>query len=160
MKSVRWWALAALCAAASGCGSNGSTTGPTPATIQVAGSYNIHKVTVSDTCGGSQPGDAIDNPGEVRQPSATTFVLNDHGTRDLSGSLSSNGTFSIAPVQSVVQNTIPATDTFANGQFTVQGFQVRVTTDLQSNPITAGGAACRVVADWTGAKQGAPNIIP
>jgi len=160
MKSVRRWTAAVLCVAGSGCGSNGSTTGPTPATIQVAGSYNIHKVTASDTCGGSQAGDAFDNPGEVRQPSATTFVLNDHGTRDLSGTLSADGTFAIAPVQSLVQNTIPATDTFANGRFTVQGFQVRVTTDLQSNPIAPGGGACRVVVDWTGAKQGAPNVIP
>jgi len=158
MKITRATSVCLMSTLSWSCGSSPSAPG---AAIRVAGAYTIHKVTLSDTCGGSQPGSAFDNPGEVRQqPGSLTFVLDDHGTRDLPGTLNRDGSFTLSPSQSLVQNTIPAIDTFDGGRFTTQGFEVRDTTDLQSNPVVTGGGACRVVTSWTGTKQGAPNVIP
>jgi len=155
-------ALAVAVLTASGCGgSNGGTSSPT-AVIQVAGGYDIRKTIAEDTCGLSHPGDVITNPGTVAQAAgATDFVLNDHGTRDLPGTLHADGTFDLRPSSSLVMGAIAATDTFAGGRFTVSGFTVRVTTALQASPREgAPPGPCHVVTDWAGTKQGAPNVIP
>jgi hypothetical protein len=155
MNRIGWLAIVAACAACGG----GSATAPGGPLLQVAGTYDIRKTVVSDTCGLSHQGDTISNPGEVRHTAgAASFVLNDHGTRDLPGTVNRDGTFALAAAQSLVQNTIPAVDTFDSGRFTTRGFDVRDTTDLQSNPV--GGPACRVVAAWSATKQGSPNVIP
>jgi hypothetical protein len=150
--------LAAAIAAASlaGCGGSGGGTGPTTPLLSVAGAYEIRKTIVSDTCGGSS--ETVSNPGEVRHtPGARAFVLNDHGTRDLPGTIADDGAFSLEPSRGLVGGVVPAVDTFEGGRFTTAGFGVRVTTDLEA---AAGNAACRVVAQWDGAKQGTPNVIP
>jgi hypothetical protein len=125
----------------------------------VGGTYDIRKTVVTETCGLSSPGDAFSNPAEVRHTAgATTLVLNDHGTRDLPGTVNRDGTFTLAVSRSVVMGTIDAVDTWDGGRFTTTGFELRNTTDLASKP--GGGPACRVVAVWAGTKQGAPNVIP
>jgi hypothetical protein len=149
------WILPAVVAAA--CGS--SPASPSAPTLQVGGTYEIRKTVTSDTCGLSSPGDTFTNPAEIRHTAgSTTFVLNDHGTRDLPGTVNTTGAFALANAASIVMNTIPATDAWSNGRFTVQGFEVTDTTDLQSRP--GGGAACRIVASWVATKQGAANVIP
>jgi hypothetical protein len=151
----------ALLAAACG---GGSTSPSTPAAppIQVSGAYDIRKTVLTETCGLGVPGDVFTNPGTVQHAAgATAFVLNDHGTRDLPGTLHADGTFDLRPSSSLVMNTIPATDTFDQGRFTATGFTLRDTTDLQASPVAGVPAGpCRVVARWDGAKQGAPNVIP
>jgi len=149
-------AAALVAGSLAGCGGSGEPAGPSTPLLSVAGAYAIRKSIVSDTCGGS--GETVSNPGEVRHtPGARAFVLNDHGTRDLPGTVNSDGTFSLEPFRSMVGGAVPAVDTFEGGRFTTAGFGVRVTTDLEA---TAGSAACRVVTQWDGAKQGAPNVIP
>ncbi|HZR25281.1 MAG TPA: hypothetical protein VFA59_16920 [Vicinamibacterales bacterium] len=151
----RWWGVAMVMVSACG----GSSPSAPAVQISVGGSYDIRKTVVSDTCGSFAPGTVFSNPGEVRHTAgATTFVLNDHGTRDLPGTINSDGTFALAASRSLVMNTINAVDTFDGGRFTTTGFELRDTTDLDANP--NGGGACRSVATWTGTKSGAPNVIP
>jgi len=139
--------------------SGSSPSTPSGPQISVGGNYDIRKTVVVETCGLSSPGDSFSNPGEVRHTTGSTaFVLNDHGTRDLSGTLNRDGTFTMPPTSSLVMNSIPATDTWENGRFTTSGFELRATTDLASKP--GGGPACRVVTNWSAAKQGSPNVIP
>ncbi|HYU40701.1 MAG TPA: hypothetical protein VEQ84_00985 [Vicinamibacteria bacterium] len=154
------------CAAATieliGCGGGSGTSRPSETAIQVGGSYDIRKSVVEETCGLSRPGDVFNNPGTVQHsPGATEFVLSDHGSRDLPGTLRRDGGFDLRPMSSLVMDTIPATDTFEGGRFTATGFALRSTTVLQRSPVTgAADGPCRVVTTWDATKQGAPNVIP
>jgi len=124
----------------------------------VAGQYDIQKLVVEDTCDTMLAGQTFTNPATVRHTAgATAFVLNDHGTRDLPGTVRPDGSFTLDPARAIVHGSIPALDTFDNGRFTSTGFGVRNTTALDATPISA---ACNVVAEWTATKQGAPNVIP
>lgn len=151
--------LGALLAAACG---GGGPSGPAAPPIQVGGSYEIRKTVLTDTCGLSAPGDVFTNPGSVQHTAgATQFVLNDHGTRDLPGTLRADGTFALQPSSGLVMGTIAAADTFDEGRFTATGFTLRDTTDLAASPVPGAPAGpCRVVARWEGTKQGPPNVIP
>jgi len=132
----------AACTAATteliGCGGGSGTSRPSESAIQVAGSYDIRKSVVEETCGLSRPGDVFSNPGTVQHsPGATEFVLSDHGSRDLPGTLR------------------------RDGRFTATGFVLRVTTVLQRSPVAgAPDGPCRMVTLWDATKQGAPNVIP
>ena len=151
-------AILGLTLACAACG--GSTAPSTTPQLQVGGTYAVRKTTVSDTCGVSVPGAVVVNPAEVRHSTgASSFVLVDHGTRELPGTVNRDGSFVLSPDQSLVQNTIAATDTFADGRFSATGFQLRDTTDLAASPVS-GGPPCRLVADWVATKDGAPNVIP
>ena len=159
MRRAGWGSATLLGLAACG----GAGTGrPSAPLLQVAGAYDIRKSVVEDTCGLSRPGDVFTNPGTVQHTAGgPAFVLNDHGTRDLPGTVGSDGAFDLRPASSIVMGTIPATDTFDGGRFTTTGFTLRDTTVLQRSPVAgAPDAPCRVVALWEGAKQGSPNVIP
>jgi hypothetical protein len=147
---------------AAGCGGGPSTGAPTAPPIQVGGAYDIRKTVLVETCGLSAPGDVFSNPGTVQHTAgATEFVLNDHGTRDLPGTLRGDGTFDLRPFSSLVMSTIAATDTFDQGRFTTSGFTLRATTDLATSPrADAPAGPCRVVARWDGTRQGGANVIP
>ena len=139
---------------------SGSTPQPSPPQLQVAGSYNITKTITTDSCQGTI-GAPFSNPGSVAHtPDASTFVLNDHGTRDLPGRINRDGTATLNPSSGLVMGTIAATDTFSAARFTTTGLDVIVTTDLADNPVTLGAGPCRVVTQWHAVKQGAPNVIP
>jgi len=155
------WVLGALVSLGA-CGGGSGTSRPSESAIQVAGTYDIRKSVTEETCGLSRPGDVFTNPGTVQHsPGATEFVLNDHGTRDLPGTVRRDGGFDLRPASSVVMGTIAATDTFEGGRFTATGFVLRDTTVLQRSPAAgAPDGPCRVVALWSGTKQGAPNVIP
>jgi hypothetical protein len=146
-------AVTAVALVVPGCGSNGPGS-PSEVRIQVAGDYDIRKSVVSDACEG-QTGQTS-NPGRVSHaPGASAFTLNDHGTRDLPGTVNRDGTFSLRPFDGVANMTIPARDTFEGGRFIPTGFEVRVTTVLQTSP-----APCTVVTQWSATKLGPPNVIP
>lgn len=148
--------MLALTVACSGSKPPSTPDGPQ---LSVGGTYDIRKTVVTETCGLSTPGESFTNPGEVRHTvGATAFVLNDHGTRDLPGTVNRDGTFTMPQYRSLVMNTIDAVDTWENGRFTVSGFELRATTDLASKP--GGGPACRIVTNWAATKQGTPNVIP
>lgn len=159
------WAGGVIVLSLAACGGGGGSTGtgtPSGPPLQVAGTYDIQKSVVEDTCGLGRPGDAFTNPGTVaHSPGATEFVLNDHGTRDLPGTVRRDGSFDLRSQSSVVMDTIAATDTFESGRFSATGFSLRDTTALQRSPVAgAPPGPCRVVAVWEGAKRGAPNVIP
>src|SRR5262249_45683379 len=140
-------AAAVVAGSLAGCGGSGGTAGPSTPILSVAGAYDICKTIASNTCGGSS--ETVSNLGEVRHtPGARAFGFNDHGTRDLSGTVNADGTFSFEPSRGFVGGVIFAVDTFEGGRFTTAGFGVRVTTDLEA---AAGSAACRVVTQWDGA---------
>jgi hypothetical protein len=158
-RTVETIALFGMLAVTAGCSGGSSPSTPSGPQLSVGGTYDIRKTVVTETCGLSTPGDSFTNPGEVRHTAgATAFVLNDHGTRDLPGTVNRDGTFTMPQSRGLVMNTIDAVDTFDNGRFTVSGFELRVTTDLASKP--GGGPACRVVTNWAATKQGTPNVIP
>lgn len=141
------------------CGGGSSPSAPSSPQILVAGTYDVRKTVTADSCGLSAPGDVVANPAEVRHTAgATSFVLNDHGTRDLPGAVNRDGTFTLVSQRSTVMGTIGAIDAWDGGRFTVTGFEVRDTTDLDAKP--GGGPACRVVTNWAATKQGSPNVIP
>jgi hypothetical protein len=153
-----WWSRRVallVCAQGLACGGGGSS--PTPI-IAVAGAYDIRKTFVEDTCPDGLQGQTFTNPGTVsHSPGASRFVLTDHGTRDLPGTVQPDGAFVLEPAHAVVHGTIPALDTWEDGRFTTTGFQVRNVTSLEA---TATTAACHLVAQWEGTKVGSPNVIP
>jgi hypothetical protein len=153
---------AALAAACGGRGGGTPLPTPTTAAIEVAGSYEIRKSIAEDGCGLGGAGEVLTNPATVRHSrGAAEFVLDDHGTRDLPGSVGAGGAFELRGAASVVMGTIAATDTFEGGRFTATGFTVRDMTVLQRRPPAgAPDVPCRVVANWAATKLGAPNVIP
>ena len=140
-----------------GCGGSGASPNPAPL-LSIAGDYVIQKTTFSDGCEGRM--DVLSNPGSVRHtPGASTFVLDDHGTRDLPGTVDPTGAFALQPFEGQAGG-VPGRDTFENGRFTTSGFAVRVTTVVLRSRDTPPAPDCTVVMQWSGAKQGAPNVIP
>lgn len=147
--------LAGLALLVAGCG-GGSGTSPTPL-LSVGGSYSVQKTILSDGCGG--PPGVFSNPATVRHtPGAATLVLNDHGTRDLPGSIAPGGAFQLAPFRGPALG-VEGVDTYDPGVFRTDGFAVRVTTVVFRSQGTPPLADCTVVVDWAGIKQGAPNVI-
>src|SRR5260221_11053088 len=115
---IKVWRFCGAAALATGvaCGGGNSPATPSGAQLAVAGTYDIRKTVTADTCGLSAPGDTFSNPGEVRHTAgASTFVLNDHGTRDLPGTVNRDGTFSLAVSRGLVMGTIDAVDTWDGG---------------------------------------------
>src|SRR4029077_16337382 len=107
----------------------GGGTRPSGPTLAVAGDYTIRKTVLSDTCGLGAPGDVSEPPRTVREtPGQSSFVLNDHGTRDLPGAVRPDGSFDLQQSSGLVMNSIRATDTFSEGRFTAGGFALRDTT--------------------------------
>jgi hypothetical protein len=92
-------------------------------------------------------------------PGASSFVLNDHGTRDLPGTVSSDGSFMLRPFRGPAGD-YTAEDTYDLGRFTAAGFSMRVTTRVFRSQADPPAADCVIVARWAGTKQGAPNVIP
>jgi hypothetical protein len=137
----------------------GSSTAP-PALLTVGGNYDVLKTTTSDTCSASIAAPVTTPSSVTHAAGSTSFTLIDHGTRALPGQVARDGTMTMPAATSVVQGTISATDTFANGRFSTTGFDVTVTTDLSDHPSSPGTGACRIVATWHGTKAGTPNVIP
>jgi hypothetical protein len=146
--------LIAFCAGLAACGGAAAPS----VLIQVAGVYDIQKTFTEDTCGSDLAGRVVTNPGDVsHEPGASSFLLTDHGTRTLRGSVSSDGSFQLEASSGIVHGSIPAVDTFSAGRFTATGFHVHDVTELSA---TASSAACRLVEDWDATKVGPPNVIP
>jgi len=135
-----------------GCGSTGGPLPtPSPAVLQVGGTYQITQQAVSDTCG--QTGNPVPVSGTVTHtPGASTFTLRDTGGTTFSGTVQNNGEFTAT----ATFGPDAAGDTFAQrlaGRFTTTGFTAQL--DVEVSPRN-----CRFTRAWTAAKQGAPNIFP
>jgi len=148
--------LAGLGLASLACGGGGST-GPT-SQLSVGGDYSIEKTVTADGCGGSTG--VFTNPATVRHtPGAATLVLNDHGTRDLPGTIAPDAAFQLASYRGPAGG-VDGVDTYDPGRFQAGGFAMRVTTRVLSSQGTPPAPDCTIVANWVGTKQGAPNVIP
>jgi hypothetical protein len=117
----------------------------------VAGQYTVAVQLLQNDCAATptvqpQPTSVAHSPG------AATFVLT-HGGLSLTGTVNRDGTFTTQPVP-VPDPQGPATLTAA-GRFTASGMDATVTVDVSP----AAAPSCRYVVGWTGAKQGASNVL-
>ena len=106
---------AAALAAVSACGS--SPSGPSdPVLLRVAGSYQITKTGVEDTCGG--PLTPVTVAGAVvHAPGAMTLSFTD-GFSGFTATIQSGGRFTTAPLSTAQHQGAPVVTSFAEGQFT------------------------------------------
>jgi hypothetical protein len=107
---------------------------------------------------------AANDCGPVTVLPMTTTVLHDPGASQLSlihanitymGTLSPDGAFTTSPLALPdAEGTILTIG--LSGRFESDGFDATVTVDVRRS----NGSRCQYVVDWTGTKQGAPNVIP
>ena len=136
------------------CGGGGGAASPTPTSsstlIAVAGDYTMAVALTENTCGAVQ---VAALPTRVEHtPGATQFRLT-HGLT-YAGTLSNDGAFTTDA--QTVTDSVGAQTVRVTGRFTRTGLEALASVAVQ--PPT--GAACRYAVQWTGTKQGAPNVIP
>ena len=144
--------VGAMMATGASCGGGGSApTNPTPAVLQIAGQYGIVQQPVDNTCGDTGTPPAV--TGRVTHtPGAETFVLADTGGTTFTGTVRSTGDFTAT----AVFGPDSTGNTYAQrleGRFTTTGFTGRLGVDVTPRN-------CRFTRDWTGTKQGSPNVLP
>jgi hypothetical protein len=141
-------ALAGLLA---GCGGGTTPTPPPSSTlIAVAGDYTMAVALTENTCGAVQ---VAALPTRVEHtPGATQFRLT-HGLTYM-GTLASDGSFTTDA--QTVTDSVGAQTVRVTGRFTRTSLEALASVAVQ--PPSA--AACRYAVQWTGTKQGAPNVIP
>ena len=135
------------------CGGGGSSPGSPPTSVspQVAGQYDVAVALLENDCAGAPT--VMPQPTSVAHaPGAASFVLT-HGGLSLTGTVNRDGTFTTQPLP-VQDAQGPATLTAA-GRFTASGLDATVTVAVSP----AAAPSCRYVVGWTGAKQGAPNVL-
>ena len=153
-KRISWGAatvlLGMLAACGGGGGAPGPASGPSAALIAVAGDYTMAVALTENTCGTVQ---VAALPTRVEHtPGATQFRLT-HGLT-YAGTLANDGSFTTdAPT---VTDSLGAQTVRVTGRFTRTGLEALASVAVQ--PPAA--AACRYAVQWTGTKQGAPNVIP
>ena len=143
----------ALAGLLSGCGGGTSPTPtPTPSAnlIAVAGDYVVAVALTENTCGAVQ---VAAPPTRVEHtPGATQFRLT-HGLT-YAGTLATDGSFTTDA--QTVTDSLGAQTVRVTGRFTRTGLEALASVAVQP----PAGAACRYAVQWTGTKQGAPNVIP
>jgi hypothetical protein len=150
--------VALLCGLLARCGGGSGTSAPTapPAgTLHVAGTYTIARSYVSNTCDPEIPGATATVTGTVTHAQGgSQFTLANSDGGNFNARIETDGAFT-----SGVQHRIGANgesyDLLFEGRFSLQGFRATVAVDL----LRAAGP-CRSVLDWTGVKQGPPNVLP
>ena len=143
-------ALAALLPSCGGGGGGGPTSTPAGPLIAVGGDYTMAVALSENTCGAVQ---VAALPTRVEHaPGAMTFRLT-HGLT-YTGTLSSDGAFTTDA--QTVTDALGAQTVRVAGRFTRNGLEALASVAVQP----PSGAACRYAVQWTGTKQGAPNVIP
>ena len=152
MGATELFVIGAVLATGANCGGGGSApNSPTPGVLQVAGQYRIVQQTVDNTCGDTGAPPAV--TGTVTHTAgAETFVLADTGGTTFTGTVRSTGDFTATAVfgPDATGNTYTQR---LEGRFTAGGFAGRLGVDVSPR-------ACRFTRDWTGTKQGTPNVVP
>jgi hypothetical protein len=135
------------------CGGGGGTSavsGPSATLIAVAGDYTMAVALTDNTCGTVQ---VAALPTRVEHtPGATQFRLT-HGLT-YAGTLANDGSFTTDA--QTVTDTVGAQTVRVTGRFSRTGLEALASVAVQP----PAGAACRYAVQWTGTKQGAPNVIP
>lgn len=147
-------AAAMLATLLASCGGGGGAATPTPTSsstlIAVAGDYTMAVALTENTCGAVQ---VAALPTRVEHtPGATQFRLT-HGLT-YAGTLSNDGAFTTDA--QTVTDSVGAQTVRVTGRFTRTGLEALASVAVQP----PAGAACRYAVQWTGTKQGAPNVIP
>jgi hypothetical protein len=144
--------IGAMVATSPNCGGGPSPpTGPTPGVLQVAGQYQIVQQTVDNTCGDTGTPPAVTGT-VTHAPGADSFVLADTGGTTFNGTVRTTGEFTAT----AVFGPDGAGNTYTQrleGRFTTAGFTGRLGVDVSPRN-------CRFTRDWTGTKQGSPNVLP
>lgn len=142
--------LGLLGACGGGGGGTNPTSGPSATLIAVAGDYAMAVALTENTCGAVQ---VAALPTRVEHtPGATQFRLT-HGLT-YAGTLATDGSFTTEA--QTVTDPVGAQTVRVTGRFTRTGLEALASVAVQ--PPAA--AACRYAVQWTGTKQGAPNVIP
>jgi hypothetical protein len=142
--------MTAALAAGSACSSGAGPAQPQPQALHVAGSYQITKTGVDDTCGG--PLTPVTVAGTVTHaPGGSTLVLND-GFTAFAGTIGADGTFTIPATSTTPHDGAPIVTTFEQGRFDGGIFTARVTLAVDGPSAPQPFAACRVVQAWRGVR--------
>jgi hypothetical protein len=154
MGSTALLVIGAVIVTGANCGGGSSPAppaGPTPGVLQVAGQYQIVQQAVETSCGDTAAPPTV--TGTVTQaPGAASFVLADTGGTTFTGTVQTTGEFTAT----ATFGPDSAGQTYAQrleGRFSATGFTGRLGVDVSPR-------ACRFTRDWTGTKQGAPNVLP
>lgn len=122
------------------------------AQISVGGAYSTVVSMIADSCAGTV---IQNNPTTITHtPGSTTFTLA-HAVIQAAGTIGANATFTTAPLVLPLGGTNYHIN--MTGQFTATGLTARVHLSV-GDPGSAG--RCGYTVQWTGTKQGVPNVIP
>ena len=152
MGAAELFVIGAVVATGANCGGGGSSpNSPTPGVLQIAGQYQIVQATVTNTCGDSGTPPAV--TGTVTHAAgAESFVLADTGGTTFTGTVRQTGDFTATAVFGPDSTGNTYTQRL-EGRFTAAGFTGQLGVDV--SPRT-----CRFTRNWTGTKQGSPNVLP
>lgn len=156
----RGWLGVAAVLVLGACGGSSSpvvpsaTTAATPSStaLSVGGTYAVSVALADNTCGAvtvlTQPTSVTHTPG------ASRFSLA-HGSNTFLGAVAADGSFMTDPLALNDGGSVLSVSLL--GRFTTGGLTAVVTVDVRP-PMPA--SPCRYLVQWTGTKQGTPNVIP
>lgn len=151
MSPAEVFVIGAMIATGANCGGSNSPSGPTSGVLQVAGQYRITQQTVDNTCGDTGAPATV-TATVTHTPGSGTFVLADTGGTTFNGTVQPTGEFSANAVFGPDASGHTYTQRL-DGRFSTTGFTGRLGVDVTPR-------ACRFTRDWTGTKQGTPNVLP
>ena len=146
-------AVSSLLAACGGGGSSSPSTPSAPGApvLSVGGDYTTAVALTENTCGPQVAVSAL--PTRIEHTPGATQIRLTHGLT-YAGTVAADGAFSTDA--QTVTDALGAQTIRVAGRFTRAGFDALASVAVQ--PPSA--AACRYAVQWTGTKQGAPNVIP
>jgi hypothetical protein len=142
--------LAGVLAACGGGGGSPTPSAPSAPVIAVAGDYTTAVALAENTCG---PVVVAALPTRVEHVPGATQLRLTHGLT-YTGTLSPDGSFTTDA--QTVTDALGTQTVRVSGRFTRTGFEALASVTVQ--PPAA--SSCRYAVQWTGTKQGAPNVIP
>jgi hypothetical protein len=136
---------------ACGGGSSSPTTPPAPV-LSVGGAYAVAVALGQNSCG---PVTVVTQPTSVTHTPGANRLTLVHGSNSFAGSVTTDGSFTTDPL--ALNDAGSALSVAIQGKFSTTGLTATVTVDVAP---PAPAPACRYLVQWTGTKQGAPNVIP
>jgi hypothetical protein len=143
--------LASLLAACGGGGSGAPPSTPSAPVLSVGGDYTTAVALTENTCGPQVTVAPL--PTRIDHVPGATQIRLTHGLT-YSGTVAADGAFSTDA--QTVTDALGTQSIRVAGRFTRTGFDAQATVAVQPSA----ASACRYVVQWTGTKQGAPNVIP
>lgn len=129
----------------------GSSSGPEPTDLRVAGTYDTAVTLQQNTCAAITVQRFATSV--THTPGATALTLT-HAGNVYTGTVQRTGAFATTP-KAITAGTETHTLTIA-GTFSTTAVDATVSVDVQRQ----GSTNCQYSVKWAGPKQGAPNVIP